>query len=270
MNNVQADIIKALDIVNPFDAEKELRRRVDFIKRHLMENGLRALVLGISGGVDSLTAGALAQRAVSELRAEGYDATFIAMRLPYGVQADEQEAQASLAFIQPDRTVTVNIKAAVDSMLEAIDEPFATDAERDFVKGNIKARQRMIAQYAIAGKNKGLVIGTDQAPEALCGFFTKFGDGGADITPLTGLVKGYVRALAQYMGAPANLVSKVPTADLEDLNPQKPDETAFGVTYDEIDDFLLGKPTNERAFTIITKLYSATAHKRALPYTPFS
>ena len=270
MNNVQAEIIKALDVVNPFDAETELRRRVDFIKRKLKDNGLRVLVLGISGGVDSLTAGSLAQRAVNELRAEDYDATFIAMRLPYGTQLDEQEAQASLAFINPDRVVTVNIKAAVDGMLEAIEEPFATDAERDFVKGNIKARQRMIAQYAVAGKNQGLVIGTDQAPEALCGFFTKFGDGGADITPLTGLIKGDVRALAHYMGAPASLVSKTPTADLEDLNPQKPDESAFGVSYDEIDEFLLGKPVSDRAFTIITKLYNATAHKRALPYTPFS
>lgn len=270
MENVQAEIIKALDIVNSFDAETELRRRVDFIKRQLKDNGLHALVLGISGGVDSLTAGALGQRAATELRAEGYDATFIAMRLPYGVQADEHEAQQSVDFIQPDRVVTVNIKAAVDGMLEAIVEPFATDAERDFVKGNIKARQRMIAQYAIAGKNKGLVIGTDQGPEALCGFFTKFGDGGADITPLTGLIKRFVRSLAEHMGAPSNLVSKVPTADLEDLNPQKPDEVAFGVTYDEIDDFLLGKPVSDRAVTILTKLYRATAHKRALPYTPFS
>lgn len=106
----------------------------------------------------------------------------------------------------------------------------------------------------------------------MIGFFTKFGDGGADITPLTGLVKRYVRALAQHLGAPANLVSKVPTADLEDLAPQKPDESVFGVTYDEIDDFLLGQldPNNERAMEILTKAYKATAHKRALPYTPFS
>lgn len=167
MDSVQSEIIKALDIVNPFDAETEVRRRVDFLKRQLKNSGLRVLVLGISGGVDSLTAGALAQRAVSELREEDYDATFIAMRLPYGIQADENEAQQSLDFIQPDRVITVNIKPAVDGMLEAIDDPFASDAERDFVKGNIKARQRMIAQYAIAGNNKGLVIGTDQAPEAL-------------------------------------------------------------------------------------------------------
>ncbi|MBD8088665.1 ammonia-dependent NAD(+) synthetase [Pseudomonas fluorescens] len=269
MNNLQAEIIKALDIVNPFDVDKEIRRRIDFMKDYLKSNGLHTLVLGISGGVDSLTAGALAQRAVTELRAEDYDATFIAMRLPYGVQADESDCRQSLDFISPDRIVTVNIKGAVDAMLDAIDDPFANDAERDFVKGNIKARQRMIAQYAIAGKSKGIVIGTDHGSEAI-GFFTKFGDGGCDITPLTGLVKRYVRAIAQHLGAPANLVGKVPTADLEDLDPQKPDEVALGVTYEEIDDFMLGKEVNERASTIITKFYQATAHKRALPYTPFS
>src|SRR3546814_1546582 len=99
----------------------------------------------------------------------------------------------------------------------------------------------MIAQYAVAGAHRGLVVGTDHAAEALMGFFTKFGDGAADLTPLTGLNKRRVRALAQAMGAPDTLVMKVPTADLESLTPLKPDEDAFGVTYAEIDDFLEGK-----------------------------
>jgi len=143
------------------------------------------------------------------------------------------------------------------------------DAGReDFLLGNIKARQRMIAQYAIAGAARGLVIGTDHAAEALMGFFTKFGDGAADVLPLSGLTKRRVRAVATALGAPANLVMKVPTADLEANAPLRPDEDAYGVTYDEIDDFLEGKPVAERSRQRILALYNASHHKRTLPVTP--
>jgi NAD+ synthase len=116
----QREIIAALHVAPVFDAALELERRVDFLAGYLKQTGLKSLVLGISGGVDSLTAGCLAQRAVQKLRAEGRDATFIAMRLPYGVQKDEAEAQASLAVIKPDRTVTVDIRPAADGMLAAL------------------------------------------------------------------------------------------------------------------------------------------------------
>jgi NAD+ synthase len=114
------------------------------------------------------------------------------------------------------------------------------------------------------------VIGTDQAAEALMGFFTKFGDGAADVIPLSGLTKRRVRALAQVMGAPQELVMKVPTADLESLQPGRPDEDAFGVTYEEIDDFLEGKPISAPAAEIIRRQWLATMHKRALPQAPDS
>lgn len=267
----QRAIIAALHVAPVFDAARELARRVDFLASYLKQTGLKTLVLGISGGVDSLTAGCLAQRAVEKLRAEGRDATFIAMRLPYGVQKDEAEAQASLAVIKPDRTITVDIRPAADGMLAALkagDLKFRDAAHEDFVLGNIKARERMVAQFAVAGAHDGIVIGTDHAAEALMGFFTKFGDGAADITPLTGLNKRRVRAVAQLLGAPDALVYKVPTADLESLVPGKPDEDAFGVTYEQIDDFLEGKPVSAKAREIIVSTHRKSAHKRALPVEP--
>jgi NAD+ synthase len=99
----------------------------------------------------------------------------------------------------------------------------------------------MIAQYAIARARRGIVIGTDHAAESLMGFFTKFGDGGADVLPLSGLTKRRVRELARSLGAEDRLVMKVPTADLESLTPQRPDEESYGVSYANIDDFLEGK-----------------------------
>jgi len=267
----QRDIIAALRVAPAFDADEELERRTAFLAGYLRRAGLSTYVLGISGGVDSLAAGCLAQRAVERLRAEGREATFIAMRLPYGVQRDEAEAQASLAVIRPDRQLTVDIRPAADAMLASLkagDLAFRDPAHEDFVLGNIKARQRMIAQFAVAGAHNGLVIGTDHAAEALMGFFTKFGDGAADVTPLSGLNKRRVRALAQRLGAPDALVHKVPTADLESLVPGKPDEDAFGVSYEQIDDLLEGRPVGGAAREIILSTHARSAHKRALPVEP--
>ncbi|EJC71062.1 ammonia-dependent NAD(+) synthetase [Rhizobium leguminosarum] len=271
MDQDQLSISRTLAVTADFDAALEVRRRIDFLGRYLRQASCRTFVLGISGGVDSLVAGLLAQAAVSEVRADGYDAQFIAVRLPYGVQADETDAQKSLDVIGPDRVVTVDIQPAADAMLDAVmaeGEDLVEPARKHFHLGNIKARQRMVAQYALAGSTRGLVIGTDQAAEALMGFFTKFGDGAADILPLAGLTKRRVRAIAEHMGAPRELVFKVPTADLESDAPLRPDEDVYGVTYDDIDDFLEGKAIAEPARQRILKTYWASAHKRALPVAP--
>lgn len=267
--NDQTSIIHDLGVATTFHPGQELTRRVAFLKEYLLASGLRTYVLGISGGVDSTTAAMLAQRAVRELRDSGREASFVAVRLPYGLQADEADAQAALAAIAPDQLFTVNIKAAADAMLaqvKAAGLAMADPAREDFILGNIKARQRMIAQYTLAGAMAGLVIGTDHAAEAVMGFFTKFGDGAADILPLAGLNKRRVRALASALGVPERLVFKVPTADLESNAPLRPDEDAYGVTYDQIDDFLEGKVIDAAAQARIIGQYRATAHKRALPF----
>jgi len=275
MHAVQRQIAEQLKVQPPFAdqnaLETEVARRVDFIKQCLQNARLKTLVLGISGGVDSLTAGLLAQRAVKELRESTGDTgyRFVAVRLPYMVQADEHEAQASVDFIEPDERHTVNIGPSVKALaseVKAFDGHPASAV--DFVLGNTKARMRMVAQYTIAGACQGLVIGTDHAAEAVMGFFTKFGDGACDVAPLSGLVKHQVRAIARHFGAPESLVEKVPTADLEDLSPGKPDEASHGVTYAEIDAFLHGQPVREEAFKIICDTYAKTQHKRELPYAP--
>lgn len=268
---LQQEIARELQVSPSFDVQQEIERRVAFLADRLTSTGLRSLVLGISGGVDSTTTGRLCQLAVERVRATGQEATFFAMRLPYGTQADEKDAQLALEFIRPDRVLTVDVKPASDAALDAAlagDTVFRDAHHQDFTHGNIKARQRMVAQYAVAGAHDGLVVGTDHAAEAVSGFFTKFGDGAADLVPLTGLTKRRVRAVSEALGAPAALVWKTPTADLETLDPGKPDEDALGVTYDDIDDFLEGKPVDEAAFTAIVRRYRLTEHKRQLPIAP--
>lgn len=115
-------------------------------------------MLGISGGVDSSVTGRLCQLAVEQLRSSGMQIRFIAMRLPYGVQADQADAQRALSFIDPDEILVTDIKPAADAMLEQLKASglrFNDQWQEDFVLGNIKARQRMIAQYAVAGATGG-------------------------------------------------------------------------------------------------------------------
>jgi len=275
MHYRQQEIAAALNVCAPFDGaaaiQAEIDRRVAFIQQCLRDSGLKTLVLGISGGVDSTTAGLLAQRAVEGMReaGEGDDYRFIAVRLPYQVQHDEDEAQLAVDSIKPDECHTVNIGAAVQGLTratEALDD--LAPEKRDFVVGNTKARMRMVAQYTIANARQGLVIGTDHAAEAVMGFFTKFGDGACDLTPLAGLVKHQVRELAAALGAPEQLVKKVPTADLEELSPGKPDEDAHGVSYQNIDAFLQGRSVPDEAARIIIDTYDKSAHKRQLPKEP--
>ncbi|MEH6498165.1 MAG: ammonia-dependent NAD(+) synthetase [Pseudoalteromonas distincta] len=256
------------DLKTTADIQQEIERRIGFIKDTLRGSGTRALVLGISGGVDSTTCGRLCQMAVESLRQEGYEATFYAMRLPYSVQADEADAQLALEFIKPDQMRTADIKGAVDAMMACFAGEPAEAAKQDFVKGNVKARARMVAQYTLANFMNGLVVGTDHAAEAIMGFFTKFGDGACDLAPLTGLTKGQVRSIAAELGAPAMLVKKVPTADLEELKPGRPDEDAHGVTYEQIDALLLGETVHEEAARKIIERYDATEHKRQVPLAP--
>ncbi|ELB2045381.1 ammonia-dependent NAD(+) synthetase [Vibrio parahaemolyticus] len=268
---MEQSIRDEMRVLPSIDPHFEIERRIVFIKRKLQEAGCKSLVLGISGGVDSTTLGRLAQLAVDQLNEEtgSNDYQFIAVRLPYGEQKDEDEAQLALSFIKPTHSISVNIKQGVDGMhaasnvaLEGTGLMPEDAAKVDFVKGNVKARARMIAQYEIAGYVSGLVLGTDHSAENITGFYTKFGDGACDLAPLFGLNKRQVREVAATLGAPEVLVKKVPTADLEELAPQKADEDALNLTYEQIDDFLEGKPVSQQVVDRLVSIYKATQHKR--------
>ncbi|UAK35312.1 ammonia-dependent NAD(+) synthetase [Nocardia asteroides] len=268
MGNLREQIISELGVRPTIEPKDEVRRRVDFLKDYLNATPARGFVLGISGGQDSALAGRLCQLAVEELRADGVDATFLAVRLPYGVQADEADARIAVRFIQPDREVVVNIRPSANAAAAETATALQVHELRDFVRGNIKARERMVIQYALAGQENLLVVGTDHAAEAVTGFFTKYGDGGVDLTPLTGLTKRQGAALLQELGAPASIWSKVPTADLEDDRPALPDEEALGLRYSEIDDYLEGKEVTPEVAERLESIFRGTRHKRTVPVTP--
>ena len=264
------EIIDEMRVLPKIDADKEISRRINFIKQQIQTSGCKSLVLGISGGVDSFTCGRLAQLAAEQLRNESNhsDYQFYAVRLPYGTQIDEQDAQISLEAISADNVLTVNIQAATDAINQQVCETLK-QAEKtvsneaiDFAKGNVKARIRMTSQYQIAGLVNGLVLGTDHSAENITGFYTKHGDGACDLAPLFGLNKRQVRQLAKSLGAPDSIVNKNPTADLECLSPQKEDELVLGLSYDVIDDFLEGKEISSENEKRLIEIYQKTQHKR--------
>ena len=267
----KTDILKEMRVLPEIDVSLEIERRTAFIKQTLHKSGMKTLVLGISGGIDSCTCGKLAQRAVNELNEErgANEFQFIAVRLPYGEQRDEQDAQDSIAFIQPSRSITLDVKPGTDAIHEQVSKALIAEGEMpadtykiDFAKGNTKARVRMVSQYYVAGLLGGLVLGTDHSAENITGFYTKYGDGAVDLIPLFGLNKRQVRALAYGLGAPEHLVNKAPTADLECHDPGKKDEHALGVSYDQIDDFLEGKEVEAWIEKKLIGIYNATQHKR--------
>lgn len=266
MRTLQAQIIEEMGVKPQIDPTEEVRRRVDFLRQYLATTRTRGFVLGISGGVDSSLAGRLCQLAIEGLADRGDDVDFVAVRLPYRVQADEEDAQAALRFIRPKTSWSFDVEPATTGVETEYRKTSGGEIS-DFSKGNVKARIRMVAQYALAGDRNLLVVGTDHAAESTTGFFTKFGDGGADILPLYGLNKRQIREIARHLGAEERVWAKAPTADLLDATPGRLDEDELGISYDVIDDYLEGRDvTDEQAEAIETR-FLRTRHKRTTPVT---
>ncbi len=270
-SEIHSEIIREMRVLPQIDVQYEVGRRVGLIRETLKRSNAKCLILGISGGVDSATCGRLAQLAIEGLNKEEGAETFqfIAVRLPYGTQIDEHDAKISLDFIKPSICLSINVKPGVDGIHSEVCQSLQSSgfenfntSELDFAKGNVKARARMTAQYELAGILKGLVLGTDHSAENITGFYTKFGDGACDLAPLFGLSKRQVRQIAEELGAPESIVKKIPSADLECLDPQKGDEAALGLKYDVIDNFLEGKATSSEENVALINIYQRTQHKR--------
>ncbi len=268
MRAKQQEIIAALGVKPTIQPMEEIEKRTKFLAGYLGRAGLNGFVLGVSGGQDSLLAGILAQRAIELRRQSGQNCRLHTMLLPYGVQHDRADAELAVETIKSYSELSViehdiNIKPGVDALVTPLRKN--GQAISDFDKGNVKARSRMMTQYAIAGACGLLVVGTDHATESVTGFFTKFGDGAADIMPLYGLNKRQGRAMLNALHVPERLLCKVPTADLLDDHPAQPDEVELGLSYDDIDDYLEGKEVDSKIAKKIEERYDKTQHKRNLP-----
>lgn len=263
--SLQREIIERLGVLPEIDPAAEIRKRVDFLKEYVKKSGTTGLLIAISGGIDSAVTTGLCKMATDELSEEtGREYMTLGVFQPYGEQVDIQDSYAVAEAFQLKYKVETNIGEAVDEIaLEAEHALKSIGIHRHLSrggKGNVKARTRMVVQYALAFDLNLLVVGTDHASEAITGFFTKWGDGAVDITPLSSLNKRQVRQLASVLGVPQSILDKAPTAGLWE---GQTDESELGILYDENSAYLEGKEIGDEAKAKLERQYLRTEHKRS-------
>lgn len=254
------------DLVPKF-REEQVPLIESFIIHSLESSGRDGIVLGMSGGVDSALVAKLCADAVGPKRVLG-------LALPEGKgDADLADARAYAGQLGiPFRVIDIAPFAAA---LEKGLKPAKSDR---IARGNLRARSRMVVWYYVANTEHRIVMGTGNKSELLVGYFTRFGDGGADFLPIGDLYKTQVWAMARHLGVPKKIVDKVPTAGLW---PGQTDEGELGISYEDLDRVLLGIELQMEPEAIAEKsgvklaevrrieaLVAATAFKRKTPLIP--
>lgn len=265
MNSKQQEIIQILGVKPEIDVDQEIRKRVDFLKSYVKKSGTKGLLIAISGGIDSAVTTGLCKMATDELTEElGKEYITLGVFQPYAEQEDIHDSYATAEAFNLKYKVETNIGEAVDEIALETEAALKSIGIHQHLsrggKGNVKARTRMVVQYALAFDLNLLVVGTDHASEAITGFFTKWGDGAVDITPMSSLNKRQVRAIAAKIGVPKSILDKAPTAGLW---VGQTDESELGITYEANSDFLEGKEIDPAVAEKLIERYERTAHKRS-------
>lgn len=265
---LQEQIVAELNVKPAIDVENEIRQRVNFLKSYVEKAKAKGLLIAISGGIDSAVTTGLCKRATDELTQEhGEEYITLGVFQPYGVQPDIDHSYAVAKAFALKHTVETNIQTPVDDIADEVNKSLAAMSMSRTIapqgKGNVKARTRMVVQYALANELNLLVVGTDHASEAITGFYTKWGDGAVDITPLSSLNKRQVRQLASSLGVPQQILDKAPTAGLWE---GQTDEQELGISYEDNSDYLEGKDVAPAVRERLESFYKKTVHKRnAIP-----
>lgn len=229
---------------------------IKFLQDYLKDSHCDCYVLGISGGVDSSLVAALAKKAV------GKDKLF-AYAMPIDSLVDDENDAVRLAKHLDINYEVIDLTEPYHELVKKYED---TGITLDLsTKGNLKARMRMATLYAFAQNKRGLVLGTDNKDERYTGYFTKFGDGGVDLLPIANLLKREVVEACLLLGVPEDLARRTPSAGLYQ---GQTDEKEMGITYNDLDDYLLGKEVSEESKVRIERLHRISAHKREDIPTP--
>ena len=227
-----------------------------FLKDYLEDSRCDTYVLGVSGGVDSSLCAAIAKSAVGKERLH-------CLIIP--INSSKEDVDDALTLVK-DLDLKYTVIDATETFNKYVETFSSSGIEFDrSTLGNLKARMRMAILYAVAQKEKGLVIGTDNADERYVGYYTKHGDGACDILPIAYLVKSEVVEASKIYGIRASLAERIPTAGLYE---GQTDEKEMGVTYQDLDAFLLGKDIAEAPKNRIAYLHKISEHKRNEIPTP--
>ena len=238
------------------DLKAYLKEIEKFLKDYLEKAHCDKYVLGVSGGVDSSLVAAILKSAV------GKDKVHCLIMPIDSIKEDTEDGLTLVKDLDLPYDVIDNTAA-----FEAYKKEFARNGiELDrSTLGNLKARMRMATLYAIAQKERGLVVGTDNADERCVGYYTKHGDGACDILPIAHLVKAEVVEAAKMYGVRQHLAERVPSAGLFE---GQTDEKEMGVSYKDLDAYVLGKEVPEEAKKRIQYLERISEHKRNPIPTP--
>jgi NAD+ synthase len=227
---------------------------VQWIAQQVAAAGVKGIAVGLSGGIDSAVVAALAQKACGQ--------NVIGIIMPCHSDSGDAEDARIVADELGLATRTVDLSSTYDSLLEAMG---VVPQGRTLALANIKPRLRMTTLYYHAQSMGYLVAGTGNRSELTIGYFTKHGDGGCDILPIGGLVKQQVWDLARVLGIPAKIIDKAPSAGLW---PDQTDEKEMGLSYCELDQYILTGKGTEAVQQRVEKLKAGAAHKRRLPPIP--
>src|SRR3989344_3246745 len=210
------------------DPAKEVNKIEIFLQEVLKKTGFKKVVIGLSGGIDSSTALALAVSALGEKNVH-------VLLMPYKTHNTQglQDAMDVIAFLQIPQTQVEIV--SIDEAVDAIKRSLGVSEDDTVRLGNIMARVRMITLFDRAKKLPALVLGTENRSEYLLGYFTRFGDEASDIEPIQHLYKTRVYDLAKYLGLPPRIIKQAPTAGLWH---GQTDEGELGFSYKEADQVL--------------------------------
>jgi len=239
------------------DVEPLVEKLVSWIRERVLSAGCKGVVVGMSGGLDSSVLAVLCHRAFPQ--------SMSGVLMPcYSIHEDVEHAQATANKFSVS-TKTVNLDAVFDNLLKVLPSESADPRVSRLAKANLKARLRMLTLYYLANQLKYMVAGAGNRSELSIGYFTKYGDGGVDILPLGNLVKGQVRELASFLGIPQEIIDKPPSAGLW---PGQTDEDELGVSYEELDHYLVTGEASDEMRKKIESMIAASDHKRLPPSAP--
>lgn len=231
-------------------------RLVAWIQDQVKNAGAKGCVVGLSGGIDSAVTSVLCKKAFP-------DHTFGLIMPAHSHPQDQADAVLVADAFHIPYTI-VDLGSTFDELCKAVGGTEGLP-KTSLTVNNIKPRLRMITAYYYAALHHALVVGTDNRSELKVGYFTKYGDGGVDIVPLGNLVKRQVRELAEYLQIPERVITKAPTAGLWE---SQTDEGEMGVTYEELDQYILTGEAEPRVKEIVDRLNTRSQHKLQVPPKP--
>ncbi len=239
------------------NVEELAEKLASWIREKVLAGGRQGTVLGMSGGVDSSVAALLCHRAFPQHT--------VGVIMPcHSSPEDEQQAMAvATKFSVPTKTVILD--SAFDALLKVLPDTNTTLAASRLAKANLKVRLRMLTLYYFVNQLDHMVVGASNRSELAVGYFTKYGDGGVDIMPMGNLVKKQVMELARFLDIPQEIIDKPPSAGLW---PGQTDEGDLGLSYAELDRYLITGEAPGEVRKKIESMMAASSHKRLTPLVP--